>query len=111
MTLKRLIAICAALAVLALPAVSLADHHKADEEAAEHRSEKAGEKAGGEAAEHRSDMAAEKSNAQWDEGNEGRPEKSRAAEDGDGDADENADEGKEKKDKEEKKDKGQKSDD
>ncbi len=108
MTLNRWIAIWTAFAVLlAFPALSVADHHKAGEEAAEHRSEKAG----GKAAEHRSEMAAEKSNAQWDEDNEGRPDKGRAHHDHDGDHD--GDEGdkggkdkKEKKPKKEKKDKG-----
>ena len=80
MTLNRWIAIWTAFAVLAFPALSLADHHEAGEEAAAHRSEKAGEKA----AEHRSEKAAERSNAQWDEGNEGRPEKHRGADDEDG---------------------------
>jgi hypothetical protein len=89
MTLNRWIAVLAALAVLALPALSLADHHEA----------------GGEAAEHRSDRAAEKSNAQWDPDNEGRPEKHH----GD-DGDEVSE--KDKKDKKEKKDKkGSKSED
>jgi hypothetical protein len=59
MALNRWIAIVTALAVLVLPALSLADHHKA----------------GGVAADHRSDRAAEKSNAQWDEDNEGKREK------------------------------------
>jgi hypothetical protein len=101
MTLERLIAICAALAVLALPAASFADHHKA----------------GGEAAEHRSDKAAEKSNAQWDEDNDGRPEKDSgddadADADVDGaDADDDGEEKKAKKEKKGKKDKKSKSDD
>lgn len=59
MTLNRWIAIWIAFAVLAFPTLSLADHHEAGEAAAEHRSDK----------------AAEKSNAQWEEDNEGRPEK------------------------------------
>ena len=86
MALKRWIAILTALAVLALPALSLADHHKA----------------GGEAAEHRSDKAAEKSNAQWDEDNAGQPEKDHGDHDHDDSKDEN-----EKKDKKDKKDKNE----
>jgi hypothetical protein len=106
MTLNRWIAIWTAFAVLlAFPALSVADHHKADEEAAEHRSEKAG----GKAAEHRSEMAAEKSNAQWDEDNEGRPEKSRRGDDEDGDDDgKHKKENKHEKKQKEKKNKGQK---
>jgi hypothetical protein len=73
MTWNRWIAIAAASALLALPALSLANHHEAGEEAAEDRSDQAGE----EAAEHRSDKAAEKSNAQWDEDNEGKDEKNK----------------------------------
>ena len=88
MTLKRWIAIWTAFAVLALPALSLADHHKA----------------GGKAAEHRSDKAAEKSNAQWDEGNEGKPEKHRGDHDAEGSEDDAKDQ-KDKKHKKEKKDK------
>ena len=81
MTLNRWIAILIAFAVLAFPTLSLADHHAAGEEASEHRSDK----------------AAEKSNAQWDENNEGRPEKHHGnhdPEDSEGDKDK-----KEKKDK------------
>jgi hypothetical protein len=77
MTLNRWIAIWTAFAVLAFPALSLADHHEAGEEAAAQHSDKAG----GKAAEHRSEMADEKSNAQWDEDNEGRPEKARGEDD------------------------------
>ena len=107
MTLNRWIAIWTAFAVLAfLPALSVADHHEAGEEAAEHRSDKAGGHAGGKAAEHRSDRAAERSNAQWDEGNEGRPEKLRGDDDEDGDEDEK--DKKEKKEKKGKKDKSKK---
>ena len=87
MALKRWIAILTALAVLALPTMSLADHHKA----------------GGEAAEHRSDKAAEKSNAQWDENNADRPEKDHGDHDGEDSKDK-----KEKKDNEDKKDKKEK---
>jgi Tfp pilus assembly protein PilN len=43
MTLNRWIAILAALAMLTLPTLSLADHHEAGEEAAEQDSEKAAE--------------------------------------------------------------------
>jgi hypothetical protein len=85
MSLNRWIAICTAFAVLALPTLSLADHHKA----------------GGEAEEHRSEKADENSNAQWDEDNEGRPEKDR----GEGDDAGSEDDGKEKKEKKDKTDK------
>ena len=113
MTLIRWIAICTACAALVFPALSLADHHASGEEAAEHHGEEAQEhdgeeaaehhdnKAGGKAAEHRSDRAAEKSNAQWDEDNEGRPEKHH------GDDDHDAHE----KDKQDKKDKSKKQND
>jgi hypothetical protein len=105
MTLIRWIAICTACAALVFPALSLADHHASGEEAAEDHGEEAAEhhdnKAGGKAAEHRSDRAAEKSNAQWDEDNEGRPEKHH------GDDDDDAHE-KHKKDKKDKKDKSKK---
>jgi len=113
MTLKRMIAICAALALLALPAVSLANHHEDDAEHTEHGNAKAG----GKAAEHRSESAEDHSNAQWDEDNEGKPEKLRDADDEDGDdADDDADSDagkskKEEKDKKGKQDKGQKSSD
>ena len=103
MTLNRWIAIWTAFAVLAFPALSLANHHEAGEEAAEHSSDKAG----GKAAEHRSDTAAERSNAQWDQDNEGRPEKLRGDDDEDGDKDEK--DKKEKKEKKGKKDKKNKS--
>ena len=97
MTPNRWIAIGTAFALLALPALSLADHHEAGEEAAEHNP------AGGKAAEHRSEKAAEKSNAQWDEGNEGRPEKLRGDDGEDGDEDEKGKKGeKDKKGKSEK---------
>ena len=88
MSLDRWIAILTAFAVLSLPALSLADHHKE----------------GGKAAEHRSEKAAENSNAQWDENNDGKPEKDH----GDDDAEESEDDAKEakgKKDKKAKKDK------
>ena len=109
MTLKRWIAFCAALTLLALPAMSFANHHDDGEESAEHGSAKAG----GKAAEHRSETADEHSNAQWDADNEGRPEKLRDADDEDGD-DADAAAGKAEKEKKEKKgkqDKGQKSSD
>ena len=80
MTLNRWIAILIAFAVLAFPTLSLADHHEAGEEAAEHRSDK----------------AAEKSNAQWDEDNADRPEK--------GHGDHDHEDSKDKKDKKKKKD-------
>ena len=119
MTLNRWIAIWTAFAVLAFPALSLANHHEAGEEAAEHpsdmvgkeaadhRSDKAGkeaadhrsDKAGGKAAEHRSDRAAERSNAQWDEDNEGWPEKRRGD---DGDDDEKGEKEKKNKSKKQK---------
>ncbi len=93
MTLKGWIAIWTAFAVLAFPALSLANHHEAGEGAAEHPSDRVGkeaadhrsDKAGGKAAEHRSDRAAERSNAQWDEDNEGRPEKHRGDDGDEGD--------------------------
>jgi len=97
MTLNRWIAIWTAFAVLAFPALSLADHHESGEEAV-------GQAGGGKAPEHRSEKAAEKSNAQWDEGNEGRPEKLRGADAEDGDEGEKDE--KDKKGKKEKKDKG-----
>ena len=108
MTLNRWITIWTAFAVLTFPALSLADHHAAGEDAAEHGSPEAVEdaaehhsdNAGGKAAEHRSETAAERSNAQWDEHNEGRPDKPRGHDDEDGDGDE-----KDKKEKKGKKDK------
>jgi hypothetical protein len=92
MTLDRWLAIPIAFAALAFPTLSLADHHNA----------------GGKAEEHRSEKAAENSNAQWDEDNEGRPEKHRGEHDHEDhdhdDDDDDDDEGKkDKKDKKEKK--------
>lgn len=88
MTLDRWIAIWTAFALLAFPALSRADHHQAGEVAEEHRSDK----------------AAEKSNAQWDEDNEGRPEKVRKDDDeGDKDDDKGRKDKKGKKDKKDKK--------
>jgi len=109
MTSKRWIAIWAAFALLAFPALSVADHHIAGEESAEHPANKAG----GKAAEHRSEKAAENSNAQWDEDNEGRPEKLRGDDDEDGheDAEHEGKEKQDKKDKKGKKDKGPQSKD
>ena len=104
MTLNRWIAICTAFALMAFPSLSVAEHHEAAEEAVEEAAEQHSNKAGGKAAEHRSDMAAEKSNAQWDQDNEGRPEKLRGDDDEDGEKDE-----KDKKEKKEKKSKKNKS--
>jgi len=102
MTMDRWIAIAAAFALLAFPTLSRADHHEDRGMDKEHHENKAG----GVAAEHRSDKAAEKSNAQWDEDNEGRPEKPRGGDDAD---DDQAEMGKKaekgKKDKMDKKDK------
>jgi len=84
----RWIAISIALLLWALPALALADHHEA----------------GGVAEEHRSDKAAEKSNAQWDEDNDGRPEKVRGDDDDAVDRDDRAEkDAKAKKDEKEKK--------
>jgi len=69
---KRWMAIPLALALWAFPALARADHHEA----------------GGVADEHRSDRAAERSNAQWDEDNEGKPDKPRAEDKGDADREE-----------------------
>jgi hypothetical protein len=92
MTLDRWLAIPIAFAALAFPTLSLADHHNE----------------GGKAEEHRSEKAAENSNAQWDEDNEGRPEKSREEHDHEDHDHGDDDEGKKhKKDKKEKKDKKQ----
>ena len=89
MNLNGWIAIWAAFALLAMPALALDEHNNA----------------GGEAEEHRSERAAERSNAQWDEDNEGRPEKRR---DGDGEAEQEDGEKKEKREKKEKKDEKEK---
>lgn len=97
MTRDRWIAIWIAFAVLAFPALSLADHHKA----------------GGKAEEHRSEKAAENSNAQWDDDNDGRPDRFRRGDDDDGrpdrlrrDRDDEADDDdKDKREKREKKNK------
>jgi len=89
MTLDRWLAIPIAFAVLVFPTLSLADHHNA----------------GGKAEEHRSEKAAENSNAQWDEDNEGRPEKRRGEHDQEGHDHDDGDEGKkDKKDMKGKKD-------
>jgi len=85
MTVIRWIATGAAFAALAFPALSFADHHNESEDSAAHQSDKA--KAGGKAAEHRSETAAERSNAQWDEDNEGRPDKRVRGDDQDGEMD------------------------
>jgi hypothetical protein len=79
----RWIATCVAFAALVFPALSFADHHNTGEESAQHPDNKAG----GKAAEHRSEKAGEKSNAQWDEDNEGRPERVSGEDDQAGDDD------------------------